>query len=115
MNKKRKLTDVEPVSFCAQHKKLWTQRKFTDAEVVVGETRIPVHRATVSAGSPVFDAAFTHSMKEGETATYTVTNPNAGPAEVEAMLKFFYTGVARDPDTNLNCSSLLELAVEYQV
>ena len=45
----------------AQQERLWTQRKFTDAEVVVGTSRFAVHRATLAAASPIFAAAFESS------------------------------------------------------
>ena len=91
----------------------WKQRKFTDAAVVCSEERIPVHRATLCAASPVFDAAFTSSMEEGASATYTVRD--ADPAAVEALLRFLYTGAACAPDAELEPAPLLDLAVFYQV
>ena len=67
--RKRKL--CEATSQSAQQERLWTQRRFTDAEVVVSreaplgskrggtitsETRFPVHRSTLCSASPVFAA-----------------------------------------------------------
>ena len=48
---------------------------------------IAVHRATLSAASPVFDAAFSSQMSEGNTATYEIKD-----TAVEAMLRYIYIG-----------------------
>eukprot|EP00928_Gymnodinium_smaydae_P021301 TRINITY_DN18294_c0_g1_i1.p1 TRINITY_DN18294_c0_g1~~TRINITY_DN18294_c0_g1_i1.p1 ORF type:complete len:177 (+),score=8.12 TRINITY_DN18294_c0_g1_i1:78-608(+) len=40
----------------------WKKRKFTDAEVVCGNSRFAVHRVILSAASPVFDVAFSSSL-----------------------------------------------------
>merc|ERR1719387_1279579 len=98
----------------AQQERLWTERKFTDAEVVVGTSRFPAHRATLCAASPVFAAAFDSPMQEGATAKYTVDD--AEPAAVEAMLHFFYTGKVSIPDAAApDPAKIIELAVRYQV
>merc|ERR1719506_824878 len=97
VSRKRNLSDA--VSLSEQQERLWTERKFTDAEVVAGDARFAVHRATLCAASPVFDAAFTSSMEEGASATYTVRD--ADPAAVEALLRFLYTGAACAPDAEL--------------
>jgi len=69
---------------------LWKQRKFTDAEVLCNGTRMPVHRSTLSAASPVFEAAFSSVMQEGKSAVYEITD--SAPDIVEAMLNSVYTG-----------------------
>lgn len=68
----------------------WKQRKFTDAELVCCGVRIPVHRSTLAAASPVFEAAFSSGMQEGVSAVFEVKH--ASPEVVEAMLCLIYTG-----------------------
>ena len=117
--KKRKVCEMEAGSFFAQQEKLWKQRKFTDAEVVVHPggsrdvVRFPVHRSTLCAASPVFDAAFSSSMQEGATATCSVRDFE--PDAVEALLRYMYTGTPCSDDEALEPSALLELAIYYQL
>merc|ERR1712182_42809 len=89
----------------------WKMRKFTDAEIVVAGERIPVHRATLCATSPVFDAGFSCDMQEGRSGVYKIMDASA--VAVESMLRFIYTG-------RLECSpqeltSLLELGHHYEL
>ena len=49
-----------------------------------------IDRATLSAASPVFDAAFSSQMSEGNTATYEIKDST--PTAVEAMLRYIYIG-----------------------
>ena len=88
----------------------WKQRKFTDAEVVCCGMRIPVHRSTLSAASPVFEAHFSSPMKDGETAVYEIRDST--PEAVEALLCFVYTG--EQPAAEL-LSSVSELALQYEL
>ena len=67
----------------------WKQRRFPDAEVICNGERTAVHRSTLCAASPVFDA-FSSSMQEGCAATYEIKEST--PAAVEAMLCYIYTG-----------------------
>ena len=55
--RKRKLW--EATSMSSQQERLWTQRRFTDAEVVVGLARFDVHRSTLCSASPVLAATST--------------------------------------------------------
>ena len=89
---------------------VWKQRKFTDAEVVCNGVRIPVHRSTMAAVSPVFEAAFSSAMREGETAAYVINN--SIPEAVEAMACFVYTGEM--PAVEL-LAPVFELAVQYEL
>merc|ERR1711918_17155 len=43
---------------CDVQERAWKQRKFSDAEIVCAGVRTAVHRSTLCAASPVFDAAF---------------------------------------------------------
>eukprot|EP00927_Polykrikos_kofoidii_P062335 TRINITY_DN57140_c0_g1_i1.p1 TRINITY_DN57140_c0_g1~~TRINITY_DN57140_c0_g1_i1.p1 ORF type:complete len:254 (-),score=46.97 TRINITY_DN57140_c0_g1_i1:86-847(-) len=89
----------------------WKMRKFTDAEILVEGERFPVHRSTLCAASPVFDAGFSCDMEEGRTSVYEIKN--ASPAAVDAMLRFIYTGCLECSAQELPC--LLELAVQYEL
>eukprot|EP00929_Paragymnodinium_shiwhaense_P091254 TRINITY_DN51277_c0_g1_i1.p1 TRINITY_DN51277_c0_g1~~TRINITY_DN51277_c0_g1_i1.p1 ORF type:complete len:264 (-),score=43.61 TRINITY_DN51277_c0_g1_i1:125-916(-) len=100
-----------PAYVCAIQERAWKQRKFTDAVVVCNGQRFDVHRATLSAASPVFDAAFSCGMTEGAFATYEIQQSTA--AAVEAMLFFMYNGSIAVPPEEL--PQLLELAVQYEL
>lgn len=89
----------------------WKQRKFTDAVVVCGSERIPVHRGILCASSCVFDAAFSSPLSEGQNAVYEIQE--SPPGAVEAMLAFIYTGEHECLVVEL--ATLLELAVQYQL
>ena len=90
--------------------KVWKQRKFTDAEVLCEGQRIPVHRSTLIAASPVFEAAFTSAMREGESTVYEIKDST--PDAVEAMLCFVYT--KKEPPAEL-LDAVFELAVQYEL
>ena len=51
-SRKRKLSEGS-ASLSSRQERLWTQRRFTDAEVLAGNARFAVHRATLCAASPV--------------------------------------------------------------
>eukprot|EP00747_Dinoflagellata_sp_TGD_P171288 gnl/TRDRNA2_/TRDRNA2_205025_c0_seq1.p1 gnl/TRDRNA2_/TRDRNA2_205025_c0~~gnl/TRDRNA2_/TRDRNA2_205025_c0_seq1.p1 ORF type:complete len:264 (+),score=63.57 gnl/TRDRNA2_/TRDRNA2_205025_c0_seq1:66-857(+) len=105
-NKKR-----GPDIVTAVQERVWKQRKFTDAEVVSDGVRIPVHRATLAAASPVFEAAFSSAMQEGHLAVYEIKESQ--PAAVEAMLRHVYTGKLEAASEAL--APLLDLAVQYEL
>lgn len=91
---------------------LWTSRKFADAKVVCAGTQFRVHRAILCQASPVFDSAFSGSMREAADAQFEVKNST--PEAVEAMLKYMYTGeVPAGPE--LMTLPLLELAAQYEL
>jgi len=70
--------------------RMWEERLFTDAVVACEGRLIPVHRAVLVMGSPVFAAAFQGEMVEAQSARFEV---QAGCYEaVHAMLCFMYTG-----------------------
>eukprot|EP00929_Paragymnodinium_shiwhaense_P029366 TRINITY_DN16839_c0_g1_i3.p1 TRINITY_DN16839_c0_g1~~TRINITY_DN16839_c0_g1_i3.p1 ORF type:complete len:315 (+),score=41.28 TRINITY_DN16839_c0_g1_i3:111-947(+) len=97
----------------ALQEQAWKKRRFTDAVVTCGDSRFDVHRSTLSAASPVFEAAFASVMKEGETAKYEVTNSD--PAAVEAFLYFVYTGNLKTELADESLTQLFHLAVMYEV
>jgi hypothetical protein len=88
----------------------WKQRKFTDAEVICNGKRIPVHRSTLAAASPVFEAAFSSVMQEGASAVYEIKDST--PEAVEAMLHSVYTGEL--PEVEL-LPPFFELAMRYEL
>ena len=95
----------------ASQERAWKHRKFTDAVVVCDGARIPVHRATLASASPVFDAAFTSTLIEGQLAVYEIQESSS--ATVEAMLSYIYTWQVTAAAENT--ASLLELAVQYEL
>lgn len=96
---------------CDVQDQAWKKRKFSDAEVICEGVRTAVHRSTLCAASPVFDAAFSSAMQEGQNAAYEIKD--SSPAAVEAMLRFIYTGVLDCPSAELGL--LLDLAVQYNI
>ena len=88
----------------------WKQRKFTDAELVCDGTRIPVHRSTLAAVSPVFEAAFSSNMQEGANAVYEIRD--SSPEAVEAMLRLVYTGELPPVE---QLSAVFDLAMKYEL
>lgn len=85
-----------------------------DVMVVVGQDRILVHSIILSARSPVFDAMWSHPMKEKEEKQVTIDDLE--PSAVRSMLQFMYTGktdtvLGNDGET----VSLLQVAHKYQM
>lgn len=68
---------------------LWTKRAFTDATVICGQKRFPVHRCVLASVSPFFAKAFLSELREGVEASVTIKD--ATPAAVEALLQYLYT------------------------
>lgn len=101
-----------PCSYSSEvQERVWKKRRFTDAVVVCEGQRFDVYRATLSAASSVFEAAFESPMKEGETSLYEIRDST--PAAVEALLFFLHTGKMVVPEADL--VPLLHLAVQYEV
>merc|ERR1712216_376528 len=69
-----------------------------------------LYTSTLVAASPVFEAAFTSTMREGETAVYEISDST--PEAVEAMLCFVYTGEL--PEVEL-LHLVYELAMQYEL
>lgn len=88
---------------------MWRRGEFTDAEVRCGETSFPVHRAVLSAVSPVFAAMFRSSMQEGVQAQISITD--SSEVAVKVLLDFVYT-FQLGPDFPLE---VLELAHKYEI
>lgn len=89
--------------------RIWRERKFTDAEVVCRGRRMPVHRAVLSAASPVFERMWEGSMREANEATLEMDD--AAPETVEAMLQYVYTGGL--PSSLEKPAPLFQIAKKY--
>jgi hypothetical protein len=74
-SKRRLLENV-----AATQERAWKARKFCDAELVCGATRIEVHRSTLAAASPVFAAAFSSALQEGASPTSAALPAGGVPA-----------------------------------
>jgi hypothetical protein len=72
-------------------KKLWTDRLFTDLEVVCGEKRFAVHRAVLAAASPVFAAMLSSGMHESQVCEISIGD--ADERAVQDALEYMYTGI----------------------
>lgn len=65
--------------------------KFSDFTIVVGDSKIPVHKSILSAHSPVFEAMFNHdNTKEAQEHKVEVTD--VFPNVMKDFLLFIYTG-----------------------
>eukprot|EP00929_Paragymnodinium_shiwhaense_P046195 TRINITY_DN23517_c0_g1_i1.p2 TRINITY_DN23517_c0_g1~~TRINITY_DN23517_c0_g1_i1.p2 ORF type:complete len:327 (-),score=53.43 TRINITY_DN23517_c0_g1_i1:203-1183(-) len=72
--------------------KLWQDRRFTDVEVVCGDTgkRFPCHRAVLAAASPVFAAMLSAEMVEARKQEICIED--ADEESVQGALEYVYTG-----------------------
>ena len=66
----------------------------SDATFVVDSKEFPVHKAIVCARSAVFEAMFTHDLKEKATGRVDIEDIDA--ETFQALLEFVYTGVVSD-------------------
>merc|ERR1712113_1016228 len=87
-------------------KTVWSERKFTDFEIICSDRRVPCHRALLAAASPVFAKMFESSMVESKRPEAEVGEP---AQVVEAMLQFIYTGEI----PVMEYAALLSLADKY--
>lgn len=62
----------------------------TDAALLVGEDRLEVHKALLSARSPVFAAMFEHDMKEKQQSEVRILDIEK--EVLEGLIRFLYTG-----------------------
>ena len=88
---------------------LWNNRSFTDATIVCGKQRIPVHRCILGCASPFFENAFQSAMREAKDTSITIHDFNA--ETVEAFIEYLYTsGLPQGFDS----TKLLLLAHRYE-
>jgi len=93
---------------------LWKKRRFTDFTIVCQGQEVPCHRAVLAAGSPVFEAALTGSMREASEGRLEIKG--AEPGVAEGMLSFLYTGRLQEGGREpAHLASLLELGDRYDV
>ena len=71
--------------------KLFEEGHFSDINLVVGDTRFPVHKAILASRSPVFAGMFRHIEME-ESKQGIVQIKDLEPDVLKEMLKFIYTG-----------------------
>merc|ERR1719265_714982 len=89
--------------------KLWTDRSFTDVEVVAGTKVFNLHRAVLAAASPVFAAMLKGEMRESKTQTIHITD--ADENSVEHTLEYIYTGCVAE---GTSCASVV-LGHKYDI
>jgi hypothetical protein len=70
--------------------RLWQDRLFTDIQVQCGTAQFNLHRAVLSAASPVFAAMLGSDMTESRTQKITISD--ADEKSVEQCLEYIYTG-----------------------
>ena len=87
-NQKRKR---EYVQQDRSFERLWTEKRFTDAVVLCGNQRFPVHRAVLCAKSRVFATLYEGPGQEAEKAEINMTGEV--PSAVAALVEHVYTGV----------------------
>lgn len=92
--------------------KLFKRRRFTDFVIVCGDKEFPCHRAVVAESSPVFEAAVSGNMTEGQSGRIDIKD--AEPDAVSAMLSFMYTGKL-DDEHDLDHLKLLVLGDRYGI
>ena len=92
---------------------LWSasrEKMFTDVELKVGNRTFHVHRAILSARSPVFAAMFVSDMDESHTGIVEIKDIDADV--FERFLEFLYTGRLR---TTQNLGVLWTAANKYDI
>ncbi len=78
--------------------KLLEDGSFSDFALVVGDQRLPVHKAILAARSPVFAAMFGH-IEMDENKNGIVQIKDLEPDVLREMLKFIYTGKTTQLET----------------
>ena len=85
---------------------LWSEKQFTDVDVLVGQNKLQAHRVVLSARSPVFKTLINN------TGRNLTINEDVDFSVVQQLLKYLYTGTL---EISANNKQLLELAKMYQV
>lgn len=93
---------------------MWEERRFCDAEVACAGATFAVHRAVLSAASPVFAAAFGGVMQEACSGKLEIKDTT--PAVVSALLCYVYKAKLEVSDTDTELiSDVLLLANYYHI
>jgi len=92
---------------------MWEHVDFTDAVVMCGASRWPVHRCVLSVGSPVFKAMLKGGLREASEATVRIDD--APVAAVEALLHYIYAGSIDRADSGIDVLELMPLAHRFEL
>ncbi|KAK7972604.1 hypothetical protein PG996_006812 [Apiospora saccharicola] len=87
-------------------KELFNNRRFSDAEIIVGDRVWPVHRSILCPRSVWFNSAFTNGLSESHTAKVTLREQD--PDIIHLVLQFLYA-CDETKLTDLTLVKLLEL------
>lgn len=87
----RRLPDIQLLDHLAG---LLENDKFSDVTVIVRSKEFPVHKAILSARSPVFAAMFGQAMLESQQNRVTIDDID--PKVFQEVLRFIYTGTVKE-------------------
>ena len=90
---------------------LWSEKQFTDVDILVGENKLQAHRVVLSARSPVLKILLSKISLKGRS-TLTIGADKVDFSVVEHFLKYLYMGTL---EISANNKQLLALAEMYQV
>lgn len=92
--------------------KLFESHEHSDVTVKVSETEFKVHKAILSARSPVFNSMFRHDCTENKNSEVIIEDMDADV--VYTMLRYMYCGKLPDFDTD-SAMNLYRVADKYQI
>ncbi|XP_044581033.1 speckle-type POZ protein-like A [Cotesia glomerata] len=92
-------------------KDFFAAKKKCDVKIQVGSEIFDAHKVILIARSCVFDAMFSHDMKESEENEITI--PDVDPVVFKKVLDYIYTDKVEDLDTF--AEELLEVSDKYQL
>lgn len=96
---------------CDDFKDLFVSKKKCDVVIKVGEENFYAHKLILISRSCVFEAMFSHDMKENKENEVTI--PDINPKIFKKVLDFIYTD--KVDDINSSAEELLEAADKYQL
>ncbi len=89
---------------------LWSDKQWTDVEILIGDKKLEAHRVVLSARSPVFKSLLSKIENTGKSTLTISADWNFDI--VEHFLKFLYTGIL---DISASNKELLALADLFEV
>eukprot|EP00927_Polykrikos_kofoidii_P007176 TRINITY_DN12926_c0_g1_i3.p1 TRINITY_DN12926_c0_g1~~TRINITY_DN12926_c0_g1_i3.p1 ORF type:complete len:413 (-),score=35.02 TRINITY_DN12926_c0_g1_i3:674-1912(-) len=92
---------------------LLESRDHSDVTLTVGAEEICAHSLILAAHSPVFNAAFSHNMKEVNERNVVIEGLDL--SAVRRMLAFMYNGKLDISESGVDVCNLLQAAHRYQV